>query len=56
MDSDYGKRQYMGDDSRDGGGKKGRFFRESMWYVLLLVAYLLVGALASHPFEDAIYA
>jgi len=56
MDSDYGKRQYMGDDSRDEGGKKGRLIRENMWYVLLLAAYLLVGALASHPFDDAIYA
>jgi|GEM_PF-2831548 len=56
MDSDYGKRHYMEDDSGNTGGKKSWLTRENMWYILLLAAYLIVGALASHPFDDAIYA
>ncbi len=36
--------------------KKQRNFRRYLPYVLLLAAYLFVGSLASHPFDDAIYA
>jgi len=46
----------MVENSRNAGGKKGWSARENMWYILLLAAYLLVGALASHPFDDAGYA
>ena len=40
----------MGEEGRQGK------FRSYLPYALLLAAYLFVGALASHPFDDAIYA
>ena len=40
----------MGEEGRQGK------FRSYLPYSLLLAAYLFVGALASHPFDDAVYA
>ena len=37
-------------------GEKGSSFRHYLPFALLLATYIFVGALASHPFDDAVYA